>query len=122
MPLPVSHPLNDTQVDCYSASIGATPASAFVRVPSRGRLMLVGAVAGGAITTADAAIAVKINGVTVPAAAFTVPVAGAAAGQNVNQVPTASTFVNEDDVISFTPSGASGAAVPASFYAVIRRG
>ena len=122
MPLPISHPLNDVQVDCYAASIGASPATAFARIQSRGRLMLVGPVAGGAITTADAAIAVKINGTTVAAAAFTIPVAGAAAGQNVNQVPTSAIFVNEDDVIAFTPTGASGAAVPASFYAVIRRG
>lgn len=35
-------------------------------------------------------------------------------------VPTAANDVNEDDVISFTPSGATGSATGA-FFAVIRR-
>ena len=35
-------------------------------------------------------------------------------------VPTAANDVNEDDIISFTPSGATGSATGA-FFAVIRR-
>jgi len=47
-------------------------------------------------------------------------VTGGAAGSLFTAVPTAANDVNEDDVISFTPSGATGSATGA-FFAVIRR-
>jgi hypothetical protein len=36
-------------------------------------------------------------------------------------LPSAARDVNEDDVISFTPSGASGANIGGQMFAVIRR-
>jgi hypothetical protein len=78
-------------------------------------------VAGGVITTADATIATAINGNAIVGGAITLPVAGAAGGQHASAVPTGADVANEDDVISFTPSGASGASIPGSFYAVVRR-
>ena len=45
------------------------------------------------------------------------------AGSSVSDAPANagnSAAVNEGDVINFTPSGASGAGIPANFHAVIR--
>ena len=66
-------------------------------------------------------IATAVNGNAIAGGAITVTIAGAAAGQLFSAAPTAAREVNEDDVISFTPSGASGATVGAQMFAVIRR-
>jgi hypothetical protein len=125
MALPENHPLNEIQISCHSASIGASPAAAYIRVPFRGKVVKVGGVTGGTITTADSAIAVASNNsgsfAAMTGAGFTITVSGAAAGQHFSAIPTAANDVNEDDVIRFTPSGASGASIPGTFYAVIRR-
>jgi hypothetical protein len=121
MALTVNHPtLKEVSVHCHSASIGGTPAAAYARAPFRGKIVKVGGVTGGAITTADCAVAVAINGTAVTGGAFTITLSGAAAGQLFSAVPTAAYLVNEDDVISFTPSGASGSAIPGTFFAVIQ--
>ena len=120
MALPELHPVNEVTVQAFSRSIGASPEAAYVRAPFRGRVLKVGCVTQGAITTADAAIATAINGTAISGGAITVTVAGAAAGQ-LSALPTAARDVNEDDVISFTPSGASGATIGAQMFAVIRR-
>ena len=44
-----------------------------------------------------------------------------AAGEIASMTPTAKTYANEDDTISFTPSGASGANIPATFTAVLKQ-
>jgi hypothetical protein len=120
MSYPTNHTFNEAQIHAHSASIGATPAAAYARVPGRSKLLQVGVVAGGVITTADCSIAVAINGTAISGSPFILPVAGAAAGELATMLPTASTFVQEDDVISFTPSGASGASIPGTFFALIR--
>ena len=81
MALPELHPVNEVTVQAFSRSIGASPEAAYVRVPFRGRVLKVGCVTQGAITTADAAIATAINGAAITGGAITVTVAGAAAGQ-----------------------------------------
>jgi hypothetical protein len=121
MSLPTPHPFTEAQIGAHSASIGASAAAAYARVPFRGKLKQVGVVANGVITTADCSIAVAINSIAISGSPFTLPVAGAAAGQLATLVPTADTGVNEDDVISFTPSGASGSSIGGSFFAVVRR-
>jgi hypothetical protein len=121
MALPELHPVNEVTVQAFSRSIGASPEAAYIRAPFRGRVLKVGCVTQGAITTADAAIATAINGTTITGGAISVTVAGAAAGQLFSALPTAARDVNEDDVISFTPSGASGASIGAQMFAVIRR-
>ncbi len=121
MPLPNNHPtLKETQVACYSPSIGASPAVAYARAPFRGRIVKFGGVTGGAIATSDCTVTVGINGGSI--GTFTVTAAGAAAGQLFSGAPSsfAAQAVNEDDVISFTPSGASGASVPGNFFAVLQ--
>ena len=121
MPLPNNHPtLKETQVEGHSASIGAAPAAAFARAAFRGRIVKFGGVTGGAITTSDCTVTVAVNGTSV--GTFTITAAGAAAGQLFSGAPStfAAQAVNEDDVISFTPSGASGASVPGNFFAVLQ--
>lgn len=123
MALPVNHSLREEQIECHSASIGTTPAAAYVRTPFRGSVLKFGGVTGGTITTANATVTVAVNGTTI--GTFVITVAGAAAGQNFSSAPTtyALSQVNEDDVISFTPAGASSAAaVPGMFYAVVQAG
>jgi hypothetical protein len=121
MALPELHPVNEVTVQAFSRSIGASPEAAYIRAPFRGRVLKVGCVTQGAITTADAAIATAINGSEITGGAITVTVAGAAAGQLFSALPTAAREVNEDDVVSFTPSGASGASIGGQMFAVIRR-
>jgi hypothetical protein len=57
MALPEPHPVSEMAVQAFSRSIGATPEAAYIRAPFRGKLMKVGCVTQGAITTADATIA-----------------------------------------------------------------
>src|SRR6188472_1386225 len=114
MALPEPHPVSEMAVQAFSRSIGATPEAAYIRAPFRGKLMKVGCVTQGAITTA-------VNGTAVTGGSITVTAAGAAAGQHFGATPTAAREVNEDDVVSFTPSGASGAIIGGQMYAVFRR-
>lgn len=120
MSLPVNHPLNEVTVTCHSASVGGTPIAAYCRAPFRGKIVKTFSVLGGTLTTADAAVAVAVNGSAVTNGGLTISYSGSAAGDFDSAVPTAANTVNEDDVISFTPSGASGSNIPAQFGAVIR--
>lgn len=122
MALQTPHKQTSVQLDCHSPSIGASPIAANVRAQYRGTIQQVGCVTGGVITTADASVAVAINGTAVTGATIAVTTAGAAASQHFSANPTGANFVNSDDVITFTPSLASGANIPGSFYAVIRMG
>lgn len=114
-------PLSDLQVSCTSTSIGGTPVATYVRSPCKGLIVKVAAVTHGAITTADASIAVAIGATAVTGGTITVAFTGSAAGQEFSAVPTGANVVNEGDVISFTPSLASGSNIVGSFYAIIRR-
>jgi hypothetical protein len=53
-------------------------------------------------------------------ASFTVTQAGSAAGQFFSATPPSPAYLNEDDVIVLTPSGASGASVPMHFSVAVR--
>src|SRR5262245_6036250 len=121
MALPELHPINEVTVQAFSRSIGASPEAAYLRAPFRGRILKLGCVTQGVITTADATIATAINGSAISGGAITVTVAGVAAGQHFSATPTAARDVVEDDVISFTPSGASGATIGGQLYAVFER-
>jgi hypothetical protein len=120
MALPNPHPLNEVVVYAFSPSVGATPIAARAVSPVRGRVIKTGSVLYGAITTADAAIAVAINGTAVTNGGFTITQASSAAGDVDEAIPTGANLINEGDQISFTPSGASGSSIGANFYAVIR--
>lgn len=120
MALPGTHRFRDVWVRTRSTSIGTTPAAAYARVPFRGTVMLVAATTQGAITSADCTVAFALNGSANIAGNLTIPVAGAAAGQTAKAPPTALIYVFEDDVITLTPSGASGSTIACEFEIVIR--
>lgn len=120
MPLPTKHTLDEVMVQAFSRSIGATPEAAYIRAPFRGRIIKVGCVTQGVITSADSTIATAINGTAITGGSITVTVSGAAAGQHFSASPTAARDVVEDDVVSFTPSGASGATIGGQMYAVFK--
>lgn len=120
MALPGNHTINTSYLHAYTPSVGATPVTAYFRVPFRCRVMQVASVLGGAITSADAAVACSINGATA-FTTLTIPNAASAAGTVTTQVPASQTYANADDYISMTPSGASGSSIPAQFQIAIRR-
>ena len=121
MALPANHPLREAAFHAFSRSIGASPEAAYIRAPFRGRVLKVGCVTQGTISTADATIATAINGTAITGGSITVTVSGAAAGQHFSAAPTAARDVVEDDVVSFTPSGASGSNIGGQMYAVFER-
>ena len=118
MSLPGNHTLSTIDLTAYTPSCGATPVAAYVRVPFRCRLLKATGILGGAITTADGTVTVSVNSSAV--ASFAVPQAGSAAGQLFSAVPASPAYLNEDDVIVLTPSGASGASIPMHFSVVVR--
>lgn len=118
MPLPGNHTFTTTDLTAYTPSCGATPVVAYVRVPFRCRLLKATGILGGSITTADGTVTVATNAATL--ASFTVTQAGSAAGQLFSATPPSPAYLNEDDVIVLTPSGASGAAVPMHFSVAVR--
>jgi hypothetical protein len=122
MTIPSVRPINEWVVSCKTLSVGTSPAAAYCVAPVKGHVVRTYAVLESTITTAPAAIAVGINGgadIGTGALALAVGPAGTAASDAPANVNNAAA-VNEGDVIAFTPAGASGSSVPASFHAVIR--
>lgn len=118
MPLPGNRTLNTEDLNAYTPSCATTPVAAYARAPFRCRLVRVTGILGGAITTADGTITVSANGTTL--ATFTVTQAGSAAGQLFSATPPSPAYLNEDDVLVLTPSGASGASIPMHFSIAVR--
>ena len=118
MSLPVPHPLKEYHLNAYSSSLGATAKVAYARVPKKGRLIAATCIQDGALT-GTAAVAVAINGTAIasPALAVTGGTAGTLFRADASSTDPAD--VNEDDVISLTPSGATGS-VAGAFGLVIR--
>lgn len=127
--IPSNHPTLKEQT--VYAVAGAATIVVAARAGYRGKIVKIGAVLGAAITSAPLVVAATI----IPAAADTVaPGSGtaitmpslsvsntnSAAGSGNGVVPTALNFVNEDDIIVFTPSGAAGATTAVTYYAVIQ--
>ena len=121
MAYPSTHKLTVVHISAHSPSIGASPVAAYLRVPFRCSIEKLTAVANGAITAADCSITVALNGAAISGSPFALSVAGAGAGQVASMTPTAKTYANEDDTISFTPSGASGANIAGNFTAVLKQ-
>ena len=118
MSLPGNHTLTTIDLTAYTPSCGATPVAAYIRAPFRCRLLKVTGILGGAITTADGTVTVSANSATL--ATFAVPQSGSAAGQLFSVVPPSPAYLNENDVIVLTPSGASGASIPMYFSVAVR--
>lgn len=121
MALPPIHRINQHVTTCKTASVGTTPVAAYCVAPFKGYVVRTYGVLEGTITTAPAAIAVAINGgANIGALSIAVGVAGTAA-EDTPSASEVNRWVNQGDVISFTPSGATGASIPATFHAVIRQ-
>jgi hypothetical protein len=118
MPLPDNHTLSTIDLTAYTPSCGTSPVAAYIRAPFRCRLLKATGVLGGAVTTADGTVTVSANAATL--ATFTVTQSGSAAGQLFSVTPPSPVYLNQDDVIVLTPSGASGAAVPMHFSVAVR--
>lgn len=118
MPLPANHTLNTIDLTAYTPSCGASPVAAYIRVPFRCRLLKAAGILGGAITASDGNVTVSANANTL--ATFSVPQSGSAAGQLFSATPPSPAYLNEDDVIVLTPSGAAGAAIPMHFSVAVR--
>jgi hypothetical protein len=115
--------LNEASVVAKTASVGTSPVAARATAPIKGRIRTIFAVLEGTITTAPAAIAVSINGGSdITGGNFSIPigVAGSGASFEVGPMGNPGGNVSEGDFIAFTPSGATGANIPANFVAVIR--
>ena len=121
MALPELHPLSELQVTCFTASVGTNPIAAHVRAPFRGKILKVWSILGATISGGDATITTAINGTAITGGAITIANSGSAVGDYDSADPTAANDVNENDVISFTPAGATATAGACAFGAVIRR-
>jgi hypothetical protein len=121
MALPNVRPVNEWTVTAKTASVGTTPATAWCVAPVKGKIVRTYAVLEGTIT-GTAAIAVAVNGGS-DIGTGALSIAAGAAGTGASDAPANannSAAVNEGDFISFAPSGATGANIPATFHAVIR--
>jgi hypothetical protein len=120
MTLPVSHPLKEYHLNVYISSIGATPTVGYVAVPKKGRIVGIKAVQSAAVT-GTSAVAVAVNGGTA-LSSLALSITGGSAGTEFSATAnsTDASDVSEDDVISLTPSGATGASIAGYFTLVIR--
>jgi hypothetical protein len=124
MSLPPKFPFSDVLLAEGTTSIATTPVAAVLVAPCAGVLRKVYASAGGT-TTGTVAVAVSINaGSDVTGGALTIA-AGTGArnngGLDLSKIGTSAVTINEGDVITFTPSGGTGASIPGAFSAVIRK-
>lgn len=130
MALPVNHPFDEQTLSTSTNSIAATPLAAVIRAPFRGQINRFGAVSHGAFTT-NCSIAVAIitavdggtapgSGTAVSGSPMTLTASNSAAGTSTSMTPSANTFVNEGDLIVFTPSGSTGTTIGGTFSAIIQ--
>ena len=117
MALPEPHPLSEVQVMAFTSSLGATPVATYVRVPvprqgSQGRCR--------AERRGHRHVDCHHRNQRHRHHRRRRVGHGGSAGSHFSATPAALNDVNEDDVISFTPAGATGAAT-GHCYAVIRR-
>lgn len=117
-----THNLDTVKVTTFSSSVGGTPVIAYASTPTPGRLLQVSGILRGAITTADGLITVTNVTTGVVWGTFAITQSGSAAGQRFVGTPTnyASSLVSLDDVISLTPSLASGSTIGMDFQLAFR--
>jgi hypothetical protein len=112
--------MSNIRVFAHSPSIATSPIAAYTLAPQQGSITRVGCIVNGSFTT-DCSVAVKVNGTAIGGSPFTITASGSAAGTNGSTFCFGPNAVNEDDQISFTPSGSTGANVTGSFYAIVRK-
>jgi hypothetical protein len=120
-----ARPVNEASLQCATTSIGTTPVAASTISTNAGYLCRVTAAPGGT-TSGTIGIAVTINSSVTDVAngALTIAAGSNARAGTVVELPvgisTSAVFINEGDVIVFTPSGGTGTTIPGAFGAVIR--
>jgi hypothetical protein len=122
-----NRPTNEAHMVEGTTSIATTPLAAQMAVPTAGYVERLMAAATGT-TTGTITVAVTINaGVTdIANSALTIAAGTGARAATVVELPlvgagtTSGVWVNEGDVLIFTPSGGTGASIGGAFTAVIR--
>lgn len=118
MALPIPRPIDEVPVYARTTSIGATPVAASTLALAKGYLERAYAFSEGA-SSGTIAVAVAINGTTVGTITFT---GGSnAVGSAEFGLASANLWVNDSDVITFTPSGGAGATIAGHFYGIISK-
>ena len=122
MALPINRPINEVPIVGHMADLSTASSTAYLVATHRGRLVRAFTIIANAITSADGAVLVKINGATV--GTITVTQSGSAAG-DVDSVELAAigtaNYVNEGDLITFVSDGNADTACITRCTAVIRR-
>lgn len=116
---PGKRPLADKYLTAYMADVSAA-SSSFVAVPAQGELIGIMSALYTAITGADAAVTVEINGTAVTGASLTITQSGSAAGDVDSDFDFTPVAVKEGDVIEFVSDGASSTTAPMMFTAIVR--
>lgn len=89
--------------------------------PVSGRLKKISSITEGVLTTGDATLTAKINGVAVTNGVITITQAGSAAGDKDSATPTAANYVAEGDELSLTVGGTNATATVANGVFEIER-
>jgi hypothetical protein len=123
MAYPQDRPNNEASLQASTTSIGATPLAGWTVATNAGQLQRVFAAAGGT-TTGTITVAVAINGGSdITGGNLTIAAGSGARAGSVLEFQTnisSAVYVQEGDIISFTPSLGGGVSIPGSFGAVIR--
>ena len=127
MALPVPRPvMNEYTLIESTTSIATTPVAASAIAPVAGYVHRVMAGATGT-TTGTITVAVSINGGSdIANSTLTIAAATGARAGTVVELPlvgagtTSGVYINEGDVVTFTPSGGTGASIGGAFALVIR--
>jgi hypothetical protein len=130
MALPTNYPLYQDTLCTSTNSIASSPLACAIRAPYRGTIDRIGAVSHGAFTT-NCSIAVAIitspaagaapgAGTAVTGSPMTLTAANSAAGTQTSMIPTGANFVEEGDIIVFTPSGSTGTTIGGTFTVSFR--
>ena len=121
MSLPTPRPFNELALTEGTTSIATSPVAAYMIAPRAGTIERLMAAAGGT-TTGTIAVAVTVNGGSdITGGNLTIAAGtGARAASIYEPGVLDGAAVNEGDLITFTPSGGTGASIPGAFVAVIR--
>jgi hypothetical protein len=120
MAYPSVHKFDVMHRSAHCSSIGGSPVATYIYIPFRCQIMRVDVVTHGTITTSDCSVAVALNGTAISGSPFIIPVSGAGAGETATLTPSTPTYANDGDYLSFTPSGASGSNIAATFSAAMK--
>src|SRR6185312_2398108 len=125
MALPNPRTYNKVALDAQTTSIATTPVAGYAIATNSGYVQRVMAASGGT-TTGTITVAVTINGGSDIANSTLTIAAGSGGPGAVVELPlvgagsTSGIYINEGDLIKWTPSGGTCASIPGAFGLVIR--